>query len=273
MHKASWEITFENLSLGYGERTILHNINATLPAGKISVILGGSGCGKSTLLKNIIGLHRPQQGKIWVGGKALFDLPRAEYRRMRRHMGVLFQDGALLGALTLAQNVALPLSEHTSLPKEVIRKAAFATLAQVGLGEFGDYYPNELSGGMRKRAGLARAIIASPSILLCDEPTSGLDPITAAKMDHLLLDMNEHFADMTTVVVSHDMESVKKIADYVLVLRDGLAIFAGSYQSLANSNDPYLRQFLHREADKEAQTQYEQKDPRVHAAIERWLAS
>jgi phospholipid/cholesterol/gamma-HCH transport system ATP-binding protein len=273
MHTASWEIAFENLSLGYGERTILRDITATLPAGKISVILGGSGCGKSTLLKNIIGLHRPQRGKIGVGGKDLFDLPRAEYRRMRRHMGVLFQDGALLGALTLAQNVALPLSEHTSLPKEVIRKAAFDTLAQVGLREFGDYYPNELSGGMRKRAGLARAIIASPSILLCDEPTSGLDPITAAKMDNLLLSMKAHFADMTTVVVSHDMQSVKKIADYVLVLRDGQAIFAGSYQSLATSNDPYLQQFLHRTVEDEEQRQHEEQDPRVHAAIQDWLAS
>ena len=267
----AWNIAFGQLTLGYGSRTILKDITATLPAGKMSVILGGSGCGKSTLLKHIIGLHRPQSGILRLAGQDLFALPAREFRRMRRHMGMLFQDGALLGALTLAQNVALPLSENTSLSAKVLREAALATLDLVGLADFGDYYPNELSGGMRKRAGLARAIITEPSVLLCDEPTSGLDPITAAQMDQLLLDMHDRFSGMTTVVVSHDLESVRRIADQVLVLRDGAAIFCGTYAELARSRDPYLSQFLHREADEQRRMAHSARNPAVRAALDAWL--
>lgn len=269
----AWDIEFHDLSVGYGEHVVLRDINAVLPAGKVSVILGGSGGGKSTLLRHIIGLSRPLSGSVYLGGRNLFALNRAEFRRVRRQMGVLFQDGALLGALSLAQNVALPLSEHLRLPKPLIREAALRVLRMVGLEDFADFYPNQLSGGMRKRAGLARAIIAEPRILLCDEPTSGLDPITAARMDELLHSMHEQYAEMTLVVVSHDLASLRAIADYVLVLRDGGAVFAGSLAELEASPDPYLRQFLSREAGDQRLTLHQPADPVVRAALDKWLAS
>ncbi|MDR3362426.1 MAG: ATP-binding cassette domain-containing protein [Desulfovibrio sp.] len=244
----AWEIEFKSLTAGYGDFTVLRDINAVLPAGKISVILGGSGCGKSTLLRQIIGLSRPLSGSVLIGGKDLFALSPAEFRGTRRQMGVLFQDGALLGALSLARNVALPLSEHLGMSKQLLREAALRVLRMVGLEDFADFYPNQLSGGMRKRAGLARAIITEPRVLLCDEPTSGLDPITAARMDELLLSMHEHYADMTLVVVSHDLASLRAIAQHILVIKDGGTIFAGSLEALEASTHPYLRQFMRREA-------------------------
>ncbi|HJA78304.1 ATP-binding cassette domain-containing protein [uncultured Desulfovibrio sp.] len=267
-----WDIAFRALTVGYGDHVVLRDIEATLPGGKISVILGGSGCGKSTLLRHIIGLSRPLSGSVHIGGLDMCALPAAQARRIRRRMGVLFQDGALLGALSLAQNVALPLTEHVRLPKAVIREAALRVLRLVGLEDFADYYPNQLSGGMRKRAGLARAIIAEPRILLCDEPTSGLDPITAARMDALLLSLHERFPDMSIVVVSHDLDSLRAIADHVLVLREGHAVFSGSLAELEARDDPYLRQFLRREADAEdLAAQDAESDPRVRAALARWL--
>ena len=269
----AWDIKFHHLTVGYGRMAVLRDINATLPAGKVSVILGGSGCGKSTLLRHVIGLSRPISGEILIGGHDLFRLDRRDFRRVRRHMGVLFQDGALLGALTLAQNVALPLSEHLRLPRAKLREASLRVLGMVGLEGFADYYPNQLSGGMRKRAGLARAIIADPRVLLCDEPTSGLDPITAARMDDLLLSLHAEYADMTLVVVSHDLASLRRIADYVLVLRDGAAVFAGTLAELTASGDPYLRQFLGREAGPEERAFREPPDPEVRAALEKWLRS
>lgn len=234
----AWDISFSSLSVGYGDHAVLHDINATLPGGKVSVILGGSGCGKSTLLRHIIGLSRPISGNLRIGGQDLFSLPHAEARRIRRRMGVLFQDGALLGALTLVQNVCLPLSEHLRLPKDVLREAGLRVLRMVGLEDFADYFPNQLSGGMRKRAGLARALIAEPRILLCDEPTSGLDPITAARMDALLQAMHRQYPEMTIVVVSHDLASLRCIADHVLVLREGRAIFSGTLPGTGGQPGP-----------------------------------
>ena len=239
----------------------------------MSVILGGSGCGKSTLLRHIIGLSRPLSGHVLVGGRDLFALGRADFRRIRRHMGVLFQDGALLGALTLVQNVTLPLSEHLRLPPATVREAGLRVLRMVGLDDFADFYPNQLSGGMRKRAGLARAIVAEPRVLLCDEPTSGLDPITAARMDDLLLAMREQYAGMSVVVVSHDLASLRAIADHVLVLADGKALFSGTLAELEASDDPYLRQFLHREAGDERRDLHQPIDPAVSKALDNWLAS
>ena len=156
----AWDIEFRALSVGYGEHVVLRDVNALLPGGKVSVILGGSGCGKSTLLRHIIGLSRPQAGQVLIGNNDLFGLPQKEFRRMRRNMGVLFQDGALLGALSLVQNVTLPLTEHLNLSKELVREAGLRVLRMVGLEDFADFYPNQLSGGMRKRAAHARAIVA-----------------------------------------------------------------------------------------------------------------
>lgn len=273
MNEQAWDITFRSLTLGYGSHVVLRDVTATLPGGRISVILGGSGCGKSTLLRHIIGLSRPLEGNVLIGGRDLFTLDDLEFRRTRRQMGVLFQDGALLGALTLAQNVALPLTEHLRLPRDLVRQTALRTLAMVGLEEFADFHPNQLSGGMRKRAGLARAIIAEPRILLCDEPTSGLDPITAARMDDLLLSMHRHFPQMTIVVVSHDLASLRTIADHVLVLGEGRALFSDTLDALEQSGDPYLASFLARAPGEAGHGQHTPADPRVRAALDAWLAS
>jgi phospholipid/cholesterol/gamma-HCH transport system ATP-binding protein len=274
MSEQAWDIRLENMSVGYGSTVVLSDINALFPAGKISVILGGSGCGKSTLLRHIAGLSRPLAGKAVIGGQELFALPPKEFRRLRRHMGMLFQDGALLGALTLAQNVALPLVEHTGLPPKIIAAAALRCLALVGLQDFGEYFPAQLSGGMRKRAGLARAIITEPRILLCDEPTSGLDPINAARMDQLLLDMQTHYPDMSLIIVSHDLASLARIADYVLVLHEGRAIFQGSYAELSAVDDAYLQSFLRRQNPKDELGRSAGTglpDPAVQAALHKWL--
>ena len=270
---SAWNIQFENLTLGYGKAVVLHDLNATLPAGKITVILGGSGGGKSTILRHIAGLQKPLSGKLLIDGQNLFELDGAGFRRLRRRMGVLFQDGALLGALTLAENVALPLSQHLRLSRKLLHDAALRVLGMVGLENYPSYYPNQLSGGMRKRAGLARAIIAEPRLLLCDEPTSGLDPITAARMDELLLSLHRQFPEMTLIVVSHDLASLEKIADYALVLKDGAAIFAGPAADLLKSRDEYLRQFLTRDPGKISSGLRKPPNPEVQAALDRWLNS
>lgn len=270
---SAWKITFENLTLGYGSHVVLQDINATLPPGKITVILGGSGSGKSTILRHIAGLQRPLAGKIIIAGQNIFQIGEKDFRRIRRRMGVLFQDGALLGALTLAENVTLPLSQHLRLAPDLLQDAANRVLAMVGLEGFGKFFPNELSGGMRKRAGLARAIIAEPLILLCDEPTSGLDPITAARMDELLLSLHRQYGDMTLVIVSHDLSSLKRIADYVLVVRDGRAIFAGTPEELCASDNAYLRQFLAREPGPIDLDLQKPPNPLVRAALQKWLDS
>lgn len=269
----AWNIELENLRLGYGKHVVLDNVNATLPGGRISVILGGSGGGKSTLLRHIVGLARPMSGRILLGGKDIFALSDKEFRRIRRRMGVLFQDGALLGSLTLAENVGLPLREHTSLTAADIRDLVLHKLSLVGLENFPEFYPGQLSGGMRKRAGLARALVTDPPILFCDEPTSGLDPINAAQMDALLLAMKRQYPDMTIVAVSHDLASLHTIADHVLMLHDGGVAFNGSPDELRAARDPYLRSFLDRKPNEDIQSAPADLtlNPKVRAALDAWL--
>ena len=271
--REAWDIQLSNLRLGYGERVVLDNVEATIPGGRITVILGGSGGGKSTLLRHIIGLNRPMNGKILLGGRDIFSLSDREFRRLRRRMGVLFQDGALLGSLTVAQNVGLPLREHTSLTEADIRDLVLHKLSLVGLAHAPDYYPAELSGGMRKRAGLARALVTDPPILLCDEPTSGLDPINAAQMDELLLDMKAEYPNMTIVVVSHDLASLRTIADNVIVVHSGTVTFSGPFLELEKAADPYVRSFLDRKpnAAVHGETASFTPNPKVRAALDAWL--
>jgi phospholipid/cholesterol/gamma-HCH transport system ATP-binding protein len=240
------EIRLEDVALGYGGQEVLRGITAVLPKGEISVILGGSGGGKSTLLKSIMGLLSPSKGHIYLGDSDLYELENSEMRMIRKRMGVLFQDGALLGSLPLGENVALPLREHTGLDESLTETIVRMKLKLVGLEAFMDFFPNQLSGGMRKRAGLARALAMDPRVLLCDEPTSGLDPITAADLDQLILELKAAFG-MTIVVVSHDLESVFTIADHVVVLNKGIAVFQGIPKNLRLSQDPFLRQFLSRQ--------------------------
>lgn len=275
--ESSWNIELKDVTMGYGETVVLENISVTLPAGKISAILGGSGGGKTTMLRHIIGLNRPMKGRILLGGRDIFALSTKDFRMVRRRMGVLFQDGALLGQLTVGQNVGLPLTEHTRLPAEIVREIVLHKLSLVGLGDFADYFPSELSGGMRKRAGLARAMVTDPPILLCDEPTSGLDPISAAQMDELLLDMKERFPEMTIVSVSHDMASVRTIADHVVVLYNKGIGYAGDLRGLQDSSDPYLRRFLDRtplrEEDLGDPRRVLSEDTRrlMHESLDHWL--
>jgi phospholipid/cholesterol/gamma-HCH transport system ATP-binding protein len=242
---AAPDIRLEDIRVGYGDLTVLEDITADLPGGKISVILGGSGGGKSTLLKTILGLLQPVSGHVWLEDSDLYGLEDPEMREIRKRMGVLFQDGALLGSLPLAENIALPIREHTSLDEETIETMVDIKLSLVGLEEFTEFFPSQLSGGMRKRAGLARALALDPRILLCDEPTSGLDPITAADLDQMILDLKEAFG-MTIVVVSHDLQSVFTIADHVVVLNKGRTVFQGGPDELKKSGDAFLRQFLDR---------------------------
>jgi len=247
-HDKTPDIRLEALSVGYGRTAVVSGIDVTLPGGKISVILGGSGCGKSTLLKNILMLHAPLAGRIMIGDHDLNRLDRQGMHCLRQRMGVLFQDGALLGSLSLGDNVALPLREHTRLDEKTIRARVLDKLALVGLEDFYDYYPNELSGGMRKRAGLARGMVMDPPFLFCDEPTSGLDPVTAVELDQLLLELKKSF-DMTMIVVSHDLDSMRTIADHVVVLGEGKVLFNGTREELEATTDDYLRRFLDRRAE------------------------
>ncbi|MYL82716.1 ATP-binding cassette domain-containing protein [Desulfovibrio aerotolerans] len=245
------DIALTDVSVGYGDRVVLSGITTVLPGGKVSVILGGSGCGKSTLLRNIIGLVPIQSGRIVLGGRDMEHLSPEDRLDTRRRMGVLFQDGALLGSLRLGENIALPLREHTELTNSLIEEVVGMKLKLVGLADFTDYFPSELSGGMRKRAGLARAMALDPAVLLCDEPTSGLDPITAADMDQLILELRTTF-DMTIVVVTHDLQSLTAIADHVVVLSEGKMLFEGSLPELTACDDPFIRQFLARQPNRES---------------------
>lgn len=238
-------ILLDNITIGYGDNIVLENVNVELPASKISVILGGSGGGKSTMLRHILGLETPMKGRILINDRDIFKLDQRKGHDLRGEMGVLFQNGALLGSLTLGENVALPLREHTELDEETIETLVRLKLSLVGLDKFMGYYPSQLSGGMRKRAGLARALVLDPKILLCDEPTSGLDPITAAELDQLILDLHDTF-NMTIVAVTHDLDSLFTIADFVVMLHAGSVLFQGGLDDLKQSDDEFIRQFLDR---------------------------
>lgn len=241
-------IRTENLTIGYGNKVIAENLNLEFPGGQLSMIVGGSGSGKSTLLKHILQLQPPIEGKIFVGKHDMSSMSKSERHCVRQRTGVLFQDGALLGSLRLVDNVALPLREHTRLKEDQILRIVQDRLELVGLGHALDLFPNELSGGMRKRAGLARALVMDPQVLFCDEPTSGLDPVMSAELDQLLLEMMCHF-DMTMVVVTHDLASMRGLADHVVLLGDQRCLYQGSIEELEKTEDPYLRRFLDRAAE------------------------
>ena len=243
--KSAPGIRLENLTIGYGGNPVVSDLNIEFPGGKLSMVVGGSGCGKSTLLKHILQLQPPIDGKIFVGDHDMGKLSRKMRHCIRQRSGVLFQDGAMLGSLRLKDNIALPLREHTRLKEEQIMHIVQDRLALVGLGHALELFPNELSGGMRKRAGLARALVMDPQVLFCDEPTSGLDPVMSAELDQLLLEMMCHF-DMTMVVVTHDLASMRGLADFVVILGEGKCLYQGTIEELEKTEDPYLRRFLDR---------------------------
>jgi phospholipid/cholesterol/gamma-HCH transport system ATP-binding protein len=234
----------------YGDRVILKNITLSIPRGMTTVILGGSGCGKSTLLKHLIGLIKPTEGHIMFQGKDITTMDEVEINEVRKKMGVLFQGSALLNSLTIMDNVALPMREHTKLKESTIQIMVRMKLDLVGLSGFEDFYPSQLSGGMKKRAGLARALALDPELLFFDEPSAGLDPVTAAGLDELILKLKKVFK-MTIIVVTHELPSVFAIADYVIMLDAGRVIFCGPLEELRASDHPRIRMFLERRPEQD----------------------
>lgn len=218
-----------NLTARYGERIILDDISLDLNQGEILCILGGSGCGKTTLLKHFIGLLKPSSGSVELFGRDWWSLDEPEREAAQQKIGVLFQAGALLGSKTLATNVAIPLEMHTNLSDEVISRAVRLKLHQVGLDHAADRLPSELSGGMKKRAALARAIALDPELLFCDEPSAGLDPPTSQQLDQLLLSLRDGLG-ITIVVVTHEIASIKRISDRIVFLDKGKLIYEGPLQ-------------------------------------------
>jgi phospholipid/cholesterol/gamma-HCH transport system ATP-binding protein len=241
-------IVVEDLVVAYGDRVVLEGINFSVMPGEVFVILGGSGSGKTTLLRNLVGLMRPRSGRILIRGEDFTAMSSEERTDFRRKMGMCFQGSALLGSISVADNVALPLREHTKLEESTIDIMTRIKLELVGLSGFEDFLPSELSGGMKKRAGVARAMAMDPEIIFYDEPSAGLDPIVAAGLDMLIRTMQSTF-NLTSVVVTHEMESVKIIADTVCVLHRGRVAGIGTLDELRASDHPYVQQFFARRAD------------------------
>ena len=210
-------IQVHDLLVGYGSFTLMKNVNFQVFAGDIFFITGGSGCGKSTLLKVLMGLKEPTQGEIWYGSNNFWGSSTEVRNQIKRNTGILFQSGALWSSMTLAQNVALPLEQYTSLDDDDIYELAKLKLALTGLAGFEDYYPSEISGGMRKRAGLARALALDPQVLFLDEPSAGLDPVSSRHLDDLILELRDTL-ETTFVIVSHELDSIFAIANNCIFL-------------------------------------------------------
>jgi phospholipid/cholesterol/gamma-HCH transport system ATP-binding protein len=241
-------ISVRNLVVNYNGRRVLEGINLDILPGETMVLLGGSGSGKSTLLRHIIGLERPASGEILVNGVDLAKATPENLKRLRRSIGVAFQGAALFNSMSLEDNVALPLREHTRLAESTIRLMTWMKLAVVGLAEFGNLNPQALSGGMKKRAAVARALALDPQILVFDEPSAGLDPIVAAELDELILGLKRAF-NMTVLVVTHEMASAFRIADRMAMLYKGSLIAVGTRDELQRNPHPRIRQFLDRVPD------------------------
>lgn len=241
-------IRVEDLTMAYGDFLIQEHLNFTVNRGEVFVIIGGSGCGKSTLLKIMIGLKTPRQGDVYYDGEPFWARPEHERELMKRRFGTLFQSGALWSSMTLAENISLPLKQYTELTDAEMRDVAAYKLMLVGLAGFEDYYPNEISGGMKKRAGLARAMAMDPEILFFDEPSAGLDPISARLLDDLILELRDTLGT-TVVCVTHELASIFAIADNAVFLdadtRTQLAV--GDPKELRDRHPNFIvRNFLQR---------------------------
>ena len=237
-------IETRDLAVGYEGTRVLDNLALSVPEGLISVVLGVSGSGKSTLLKTLAGLLPPLGGEVHFAGSRVDYRSEASLRFLFGKIGVLYQGGALLNSLTLEENVALPVRmQYPDMPEGILRDMVHSVLAQVGLAGSAAKSPAELSGGMKKRGALARALILDPEVVLCDEPSSGLDPITSASLDELLLSVKETFG-MTLVVVTHELRSIERVADRVFVLHDGGLHFSGKFSDLAASEDEFIKTFF-----------------------------
>src|SRR5208283_5018621 len=241
--KAPDAIEFVDVHKSFGKNHVLRGLNMGLPEGKISMIIGPSGTGKSVCIKHIVGLLYPDEGDVIVKGQSIPSLSDSELFMLRRKFGVLFQDGALFGSLNLYDNVAFPLRPHTEKGEEEIAEIVNRRLREVGLGDANEKMPNELSGGMRKRAGFARALVLDPEIVLFDEPDSGLDPVRTALLCELIKEVHAENGG-TYVVITHDIMSARRVAEYMAVLWKGRIVESGPAEELFASENPFVRQFL-----------------------------
>lgn len=238
-------IEVAHVATRFGQAVVHRDVSLTVLRGEVFAIAGGNGCGKSTLLREIVGLLTPSSGSIRIFGLDSRSLEEYDGRPVHRRFGVMFQHGALFSSLTLAENVAVPLREHTALSPRLIRDIVVAKIAMVGLPpDSASRYPNELSGGMRRRAALARAIVMDPELLFLDEPTAGLDPIIAAGFDDLVLSLKS-LLGLTVVMVTHDLDSLWRITSRVAVLGNGTVLGVGTMQELSQSEDPVIREYFH----------------------------
>jgi phospholipid/cholesterol/gamma-HCH transport system ATP-binding protein len=242
---AAYSIEVDGLVAYYGERKVLKGIDLAVREGEIMVIMGGSGSGKSTLLRHLLGLMVPAEGVVRLLGRDIAGLTSFELLDLRRRMGVAFQSGALFSSLTVAENIILPLREHTDLDRQTMEIISRLKLEVVSLAGFGHLMPSELSGGMIKRAALARAIVTDPKLLFCDEPTAGLDPVVSSSIDDLILRLRDAMG-MTTVVVTHDLESAFKIADRICVIDGGEVIAVGNKDEIRSSTSERVQNLLNR---------------------------
>jgi phospholipid/cholesterol/gamma-HCH transport system ATP-binding protein len=252
-------VEFRDTHKSFGRSHILQGLNMGLPEGMVSMILGPSGTGKSVCIKHMVGLLYPDSGDVLVHGQSVPDLPDAELFEMRKKFGLLFQDGALFGSMNLYDNVAFPLRQHTEKGEDEIEHIVMRRLDEVGLGASSTKMPNELSGGMRKRAGFARALVLEPDIVLFDEPDSGLDPVRTALLGELILEIHRDMMDEareqqkahlpTFCVVTHDIMSARRVADYINVLWKGRIVEAGPAEDMLGSDNPFIRQFLSGESE------------------------
>ena len=236
-------IEVSHLTKKFNGQVVLEDINLNVAAGEILLILGGSGAGKSVLLQHLIGLMKPDQGTIRIDHEEITKLSEAQLLKIRKKIGYLFQEGALYDFMTITENVAFPLEEHTTLEEEEILQKVRNTLEMVGLLGAEEKYPSELSGGMKKRAALARAIVLDSKILFCDEPTSGLDPLLSQDISDLIRDISRKL-NCTTVVASHDIPNSLRIADRLTLVRDGKLVLNATQRDFKNSQDPFVREFI-----------------------------
>ncbi len=241
-------IEVQGLVKAFGDLEVLKGVDLTVSRGESMVVIGGSGTGKSVLIKHIIGLLRPDAGKVTIGGRVVADLKRAELVEVRRGMGMLFQYAALFDSMTVAQNVSFALHRHTKMTEAEIADRVAEVLAMVGLSGAEESWPAELSGGMKKRAGLARAIALGPEIMLYDEPNTGLDPILTDQINDLILDLQQRL-HVTSVTITHDMTSAYKIADRIAMLYEGRIEEVGTPEEIQNSSNPVVQQFIHGRAE------------------------
>ena len=237
-------IEFVDVHKAFGENHVLDGLSMQIPEGKISMIMGPSGTGKSVCINHMVGLMFPDSGDILIEGESVPEMTMPRLRDMRRHkFGVLFQDGALFSSMSLYDNVAFPLRQMTDMTDHQIKEIVMRRLSDVGLADSIDYHPSELSGGMRKRAGFARALVLDPHIVLFDEPDSGLDPVRCALLCELIQEVHEHSGG-TYVVVTHDMLSARRIGEYLCILWQGKVVEQGTAEDIFNSENEFVRQFL-----------------------------